>query len=87
MALSAPTAWERCKPTPQGALEQLWEQHMPPGAAVAWWMQQLAPAEARGGWLPHLHEQRQRVYALCSLDYLELVGKLLGPVAGEWVGG
>lgn len=66
----------------RAAWVRLWRQHMPAAEQLAWWMGQLAPASGSERRLRLAH-QRPRLYALCSVEYIELVAELLGPVAGE----
>lgn len=82
VALSLAPAWLFNVDEWRPGLVQLWRQHMPAAAAVDWWMQQTgAPGGSEGRC--SLSRQQQRLSAICSDDYLSLIGELLGPVAGK----
>ncbi|KAL4434381.1 hypothetical protein ABPG75_000822 [Micractinium tetrahymenae] len=65
IALSHPALWRACEPAPRGLLHRLWDDLLPPVERLAWWEQQQGRASQR----------------LCSGEYLDLLSKLLGPVA------
>lgn len=65
--MSGPAIWRLCEPVPRNLLHRLWEGLLPAEERLAWWGQQSARASQR----------------LCSAEYLDLLGQLLGPVAGE----
>lgn len=82
VALSLAPAWLFNVDEWRPGLVQLWRQHMPAAAAVDWWMQQTAAPGGSEGRCS-LSRQQQRLSAICSTDYLSLIGELLGPVAGK----
>lgn len=82
VALSLAPAWLFNADEWRPGLVQLWRQHMPAAAAVDWWMQQTAAPGASEGRCS-LSRQQQRLSAICSTEYLGLIGELLGPVAGK----
>ena len=82
-ALSFPKAWLHCRPPVGGQLAALWRQHMDPAAALAWWQERLGCAPGGGGGEGQRSQPRHRLHALCGTEFVELVGQLMGPVAGE----
>ena len=83
VALSFLPAWPADAEQWRPGLVQLWQQFMPAAAQqISWWMSQLA-VPCSGEQQGRLDQQRQRLSTVCSVDYIQLIQELLGPVAGE----
>jgi hypothetical protein len=79
LALSLPAMWHTCQTPSLEQLVQLWHQHMQPAEQHAWFTERqyhMRHKQPKG-------EHLQCMYALCTLEFVRLIGKLLGPVAGE----